>query len=174
MPKEHLFANWQHCYPVVFVCRTANTLPRLLIDSSLDSRFLIRNSTAMQFFLSHRCLLNGIEKPQSSPRTTKIISPWPRWDAERTSYWPHLWEFCHLSSTCPTIDCLLLCIRSLACSDPKMIVSDQKQHLLGLSEKVKAVVFQFSPERGFTGAFRTHLYNLMRAAAKSISLCQNR
>lgn len=94
------------------------------------------------------------------------------------SYWPHLWEFCHLASTCPTIDCLLLCIRSHACSDSKIMDSDQKQHLLGLplglSEKVKAVVFQFSPECGFTGAFRTHLYNLMRATAKSISLCQNR
>lgn len=64
---------------------------------------------------------------------------------EGTSYWPHLWEICHLASTFPTIDSLLLCIRSHACSDPKIIGSDQKQHLLRLllrlSQKVKAVVF---------------------------------
>lgn len=47
------------------------------------------------------------------------------------SYWPHLWEFCHLASTCPTIDCLLLCIRSHACSDSKIMDSDQKHTCSG-------------------------------------------
>lgn len=147
--------------------------PRLLIESSLSSRFLMGNSEAMQYSLSHRCLLNGIPEPQ----TTKI-SHLDHVEMQREHPFDLTSEFCHLASICPTIDSLLLCIRSHACSDPKIIGSDQKQHLsgllFGLSEKVKAVVFQFSLECGFTGAFWMHRYNFMRATAKSISLCQNR
>lgn len=73
----------------------------------------------------------------------------------------------------------LLCIRSHACSDPKIIGLWPETTLspgrpLGLGKKVKAFVFQFSWERECTGPFRTLHYNLMRATAKSISLCQNR
>lgn len=158
MQKEHLFANWRHCYPVVFVCCAANALPCLLIESSLGGEFLTRNSAAMRYRLSHRCLLNRLA------RTGKVISPWPDWDAEGTCYWPHLWE---LSSRLfvPQYRLRLLCIRSHARSDPKIIGLWLETTLspgrpLGLSKKVKAFVFQFSWDHGCTGPFRTHHYNL--------------
>ncbi len=110
------------------------------------------NSDTMQYSLSHRCLLNGVPEP----RTTKI-SHLDHDEMQREQPFDLTSEFCHLASMCPTIDSLLLFIRSHACSDPKIIGSDQQQHLFGLllrlSKKVKAVVFQFSPECGFTGAF---------------------